>query len=289
MSSMLAESSTGNAAASSPNLAQDTSRATTSRAAKRSTAPSENWDDDFDFTSRASSPARPKDTRRSSKPVPLKRSGSFDSVVSLWDDSPPKPPAPIALLQSKSARLPAALSLSMSPPRHSPSSSSNLPSPVSYGSTPALSPPITSSVPVFDRRSSWARSDQSAGEPAAKNRYLKRNTSASFIAPSHKGQSTSSLSSSSYTNRSTPHLPHKPSREMMPPPALPFGVNRSKSLNKRHSSQTSKEEVRISGIPFSPSQEAMQAADGKKKGFWKRLSGSPSSEQLGETILRRSH
>ncbi|ORX36041.1 hypothetical protein BD324DRAFT_651945 [Kockovaella imperatae] len=235
------------ASSSTPSSSRPSSRS------RRKTA--ENWDDDFEFAlpSKPRPPAikltsQKENEPESSRPTPksaLLGRTSPDSVSS-WSDSPPRSPTRLA-------------------PRHPPisprattSASTDLPRSSSTSEHPLL--PHDVPLPPTVRRRSNSNS---------KTKLIKRHPSASF-API-VNPSTTSLSSLS--NHHNPQLRHAPSAEVMPPPPIP---------SRRPSSRS---QVRVSGIPFSPSQDDMK--EGKKKGFWKRLSGVPN-DSSGQRRRRSS-
>lgn len=244
----------------------------------------ENWDDDFDYgsfkpASKSSTRARPTVTTTSKQ-----GRASPDSIVSSWDDSPPQTSISAHPMTSRArtepptsarvdARAPQLGSL-----RHSPFHTAGLPQPS------VLSPRSQYFEAGVSPDQGLSRSKTSAASPAAtRQKLIKRHPSASVISMAQPDRSTSSLSSTGPLNRSSPHLPQSPSSEIMPPPPLPAGLERRWSKGKQRPARL--DGVRVSSIPFSPSQEAMR--DGERKpGFWKRFSGLPAGDkrcELGST------
>jgi hypothetical protein len=265
--------------ASTPNEASSsTPRQTKTRHARKLTV--ENWDDDFEYIG----PSKPKVASIKSKKDEDSRSGAgraspTGSDVSCWDDSPPQASTCISsrnVTNSRTLSKPSG-GVHLGPPRHSPSHSPGLPSPISKARHRSLAAPPASAPPDMSR----ARSD-STGAAAA--RKLIRHPSASFLFNASPGRSTSSLSLVTGPNRSSPNLPRSPSSEAMPPPALPMMLNRKSSKGKP---KIRSDGVRKSGIPFSPSQEAMREME-RRPSLWKRLSGKGSSEMKGESAWQRS-
>ncbi|WWC86309.1 uncharacterized protein L201_001182 [Kwoniella dendrophila CBS 6074] len=165
------------------------------------------------------------------------------------------------------------------------------------------------------------RSGSTATNNVTKNKLIKRHPSTSFVPiPSHSSSnlalntgltnhSEASLSSVSLINRSSPNLPQNNNQgspslprsisgEQMPPPPLPQTnagsggglLGRARSRSKSKPRPESRQDIRISSIPFSPSRDDMKSAaqtKEKKPGFWKRFSGVPASERNDGTPQHR--
>lgn len=239
----------------------------------------ENWDDDFDYGS--FKPASSSSTRPSTVTAKSKQGrASPDSIVSSWDDSPPQTSHAAHHMATRAKTEPLTQGRldgrapHLGPPRHSPSHTAGLPLPS------ALSPRSQNFDHPTSPESGLSRSSSSAtAATTTRQKLIKRHPSASFIPTAQPDRSTSSLSSSTYANRSSPHLPRSPSSERMPPPPVPLGLGRRKSKGRSKTGRT--DGVRVSNIPFSPSQEAMR--DGERRAsFWKRLSGMPAGDKRGE-------
>ncbi|WVF70510.1 hypothetical protein IAT40_005300 [Kwoniella sp. CBS 6097] len=156
-----------------------------------------------------------------------------------------------------------------------------------------------------------SRSGSTTNGTNTRNKLIKRHPSASFVPIPNRSASSSynlpsstyfpndsdaSLSSISFMIHSSPNLPHPPvpplprstSGEQMPPPPLPsepvpesgLGLGRSRSRSKsKVGNEGKRQDVRVSGIPFSPSRNDMKEQPAKKPGFWKRLSGAPTVDR----------
>lgn len=73
----------------------------------------------------------------------------------------------------------------------------------------------------------------------------------------------------------------------MPPPPVPTGLFRVKSKSRKGKEIAQTDDgVRVSNIPFSPSQDQLGEVE-KKPGFWKRFSGMPM-EKRGELSISPS-
>ncbi|KAK8865978.1 hypothetical protein IAR55_001128 [Kwoniella newhampshirensis] len=203
------------------------------------------------------------------------------------------------------------------PPRLSPSRSKPLPSPSTFP-TSHVSPSSTDAQTIMTSRSHSSsmltspigqqpvlprsRSGSTSTGTVTRNKLVKRHPSTSFIpVPTRSTSATyhdlsASMSFIPSANRSSPNLPHPPpvpplprstSGEQMPPPPLPgpshgLGRSRSRSISKARSG--GRQDVRVYNIPFSPSREDMQDKEvdeekQKRPGFWKRLSGIPTTSR----------
>lgn len=246
----------------------------------------ENWDDDFDYGS--IKPAFTSSTGAAYVVTAESKQGraSPDSIVSSWDDSPPQTALSSHHMVTRAKTEPSALARlegrapHFGPPRHSPSHTAGLPRPS------VLSPRNQQFDINIPPESGLSRSKTNATPAAAgRQKLIKRHPSTSFVVMAQPDRSTSSLSSTAHTNRSSPHLPRSPSSGRMPPPPLPLGLERRKSRGKQKAGRP--DGVRISSIPFSPSQEGIR--DGERKpGFWKRFSGMPAGEKRCELRLTDS-
>lgn len=264
-------------ASSSTQPTSSSTKSTPTRHTRNKTA--ENWDDDFDFIPRSakgssaglSTSTGPDENAPSQATRIPGRSSPTDSIISSWDDSPPRS-APMIPTRSASKASSAGLHLAL--PRHSPSHISALPSPSNSSSSNRH---LASPIPASHDQQPLSRIESNNPSTATGQKLVKRHPSTSFITTSHPSSATSVAS---YANRSSPHLPRMASREAMPPPPLPpAGLQRRKSKGKSRLAGRS-DEVRVSNIPFSPSQEAMREAE-RRPSFWKRLSGAttPTSKR----------
>ncbi|WWC66321.1 uncharacterized protein I206_100222 [Kwoniella pini CBS 10737] len=286
----------------------------------------ENWDDDFEFSlpkkagSSSNSKSRVKDEN-----VPLsttRNESPTEDWDENWDESPPRPlPPPIMTTQHqrKKTSIPPPISIpssssSRGPPRLSPSQTSSLsisPLPTAHSSPqhPLLPSRSHSSAGLSLEQQPRLRSGSTtANGTIARNKLIKRHPSTSFVpilshSSSHvdlSALSEASLRSSNVANRSSPnlppgspYLPRSTSGEQMPPPPLPAGgiLSRARSRSRSKVRPDSKNGVRVSSIPFSPSKEDMTDTEKEKRpGFWKRLSGAPvtaSKQNDGTTQHRR--
>lgn len=243
-------------------------RQTKSRHARKPTV--ENWDDDFEYAGPSKPravPAKPK--KEGNQNVPG-RSSPTESVVSSWDDSPPRstPLASLCVPEHSRSFSKSAGNLHLGPPRHSPSHSPSLPSPISKARHQSLAAPSSFVLPEISRSRSGSTS-------ASVARKLIRHPSTSFLPTTQPGPSTSSLNLVSGSNRSSPHLPRSTSSERMPPPALPMALNREPGKGNQ---KIRNEGVRVSGIPFSSKEETLREIE-RKPSLWKRFSGKGSSER----------
>jgi hypothetical protein len=221
----------------------------------------ENWDDDFEFAAPARK-AKPRhvESRRDS----LRDEGRLspaDSQDGSWGDISP---GPTRLALPHPGR-----STQQTPIEEFPTLS------VFPRTGAGLLPPPDGSPP---------RSRSRSGSDTIRHKLIKRHPSASFASPP-----LGALQPQPQSPIFSRPLPRSDSGERMPPPPLPSGLVRSKSRSKSRSSTIkggSSADVRVSGIPFSPSTEQMRGNDGEKKpGFWKRLSGMPA-ERRGEYPLQ---
>ncbi|OCF73873.1 hypothetical protein I204_05718 [Kwoniella mangroviensis CBS 8886] len=260
----------------------------------RADSPIEDWDENWD-----ESPPRPN----LPQPNLLTKHGGKKSSI----------PPPINIPSSSSTHR-------INPPRLSPSQSADLlisPLPTSFSSPqqpllPSRSHSSLSMGPSPDglqhqqsQHLPRLRSGSTTTSTVTRNKLIKRHPSTSFISipNSHSSsnlalasglsnQSEASLNSMTMLNRSSPNLsqnspslPRSTSGEQMPPPPLPqanggiLGRSRSGSKSKAKTGQ----EVRVSNIPFSPSRDDMQEKGKEKRpGFWKRLSGAPTTGEHNE-------
>lgn len=275
-SAILASSST------QPTSSSSSSKPTSGRHTRKKTA--ENWDDDFEFklpsttAAKSSTGSVPDENAQSSARRIPGRSSPTESIISSWDDSPPRS-APVPMTHTRSNSKTPGVGLHLALPRHSPSQISALPSPSSASSSHRHS--LASPLPPSDQ-AGLSRSGMANPNAGARQKLVKRHPSTSFITTSHPSSSSTSVSSS-YVNRSSPHLPRMTSREAMPPPSIiPSGLERRKSKGKsRLAGRT--DEVRESKIPFSPSQDTMREGE-RRPSLWKRLSGAttPTSKRHPE-------
>ncbi|WVQ97410.1 hypothetical protein IAU59_004523 [Kwoniella sp. CBS 9459] len=295
----------------------------------RSNSPTEDWDEDWDEspprnktrststtsavkTSGLPSPSAKHERKKSSIPPPLTIPPPYSNTQQ------PR------LSPSHTASLPALSPL----PLPTSSSSSQLYQPLLPSrSNSSLGLAAQQADPLIQSHTQpRSRSGSTTTGTVTRNKLIKRHPSASFIPiPSRSASSSfnlpsntffpnesdASLSSTSFINHSSPNLPQAPplpplprstSGEQMPPPPLPsgrlsgeviLGVGRSRSRSKSRSGTHNRQEqeVRVSGIPFSPSRDDMKEQVPKKPGFWKRLSGAPSAPsgdrgELCMTFLR---
>ena len=257
----------------------------------RRKAVDEDWNDDPDYDLR---PCSASSTIKNGQQSRL-RSSPTESWYESWDESPP---GSSKAQLSQLSKAPSPLNLpapTIPPPRLSPSRTSPLP-------TPRFPVPESSSAthqqlvqfaspsvgyaelgaPLSNPKESRSRFPLVA-EKIISNKSVTRHPSRSLLPNSIP------LDSSEYfpLNRSSvsqPHssLPRSDSSEQMPPPSLPIRPPRTQVQSRSASTEI----VRISSIPFSPSQEAMEKkkGDSKRPDLWKRLSGAPStSNKWGES------
>ena len=123
----------------------------------------------------------------------------------------------------------------------------------------------------------------SLADKVISNKFVKRHPSASLV-PDSIPLDPSEYSPLNWSSVSLPYsaLPRSDSSEQMPPPSLPAGLPRIRTPAR----PTSTKFLRISSIPFSPSQEAIEKkkGDSKRPDFWKRLSGAPyTGSKQGES------
>nr|XP_018267236.1 uncharacterized protein I303_01221 [Kwoniella dejecticola CBS 10117]OBR89394.1 hypothetical protein I303_01221 [Kwoniella dejecticola CBS 10117] len=273
----------------------------------------ENWDDDFEFTlpkkAGSSSTSKCKAKDEDTPPSAIRAESSTEDWDENWDESPPRsPPAPVAPAQHqrKKSSIPPPIDIPSSsssriPPRLSPSHPSSLgasPLPTSFSSPQQRLLPSRShsSIGISSGQQPRSRSGSTAATGTiTRNKLIKRHPSSSFVPISSHSSSNIALSTPSETslhsmnlvNRSSPNLPHNSpslprstSGEQMPPPPLPTGgiLGRARSRSKSKARPDSRNDVRISNIPFSPSKDDMKDKHTEKRpGFWKRLSGVPAA------------
>ena len=246
----------------------DTPRQSKTRHARKPIV--ENWDDDFEYAGPSKPKAPSTKSLKSENKLEAGRSSPTESIVSSWNDSPPPSTNLAALHTAAHARY---LSKTLGgphlgPPRHSPSHSPGLPPHLSKARHQSLAAPVSLVAPGMSRSRSGSTSAFAA-------RKLSRHPSTSFLPSPHLGHSASSISLVGNPNRSSPNLPRSSSSERMPPPALPLHLDRRPSKGKP---KIRSDGVRVSGIPFSPSQEALREAE-RRPSLWKRLSSKSTNEK----------
>jgi hypothetical protein len=70
----------------------------------------------------------------------------------------------------------------------------------------------------------------------------------------------------------------------MPPPPVPFGISKVMGRSKSRSQMRGgDDEHDLEGLPMSPSMDDIRGGQGKKRGFWERMSGMPSKSGTGES------
>ena len=296
-------SSVASASSSKPTL----SRPQSSRS-RRKTA--ENWDDDFEFAlparQRPASARAQIETTALSKPSALVpsdphaastskegRASTPESPSSWSDQSPPRSPTVVVARRTKASHL-TPLNIASSPPRASQSRTSGLPTPEPRSASTSASDSFTlPNQPLLPHPDAppipnYRQSPASGSALREHNKLIKRHPSATFTPMTDPDSSLTSLSSQ---NPSSSHLRHAPSTEQMPPPPLPPGAQPASMAGGntgRRPGSRGDGQIRVSNIPFSPSQDDMRS-ERKKKGIWKQLSDvSPeASDGCEPTFLCR--
>lgn len=283
-----------------PVQASPSSTPATPRHRRRKTA--ENWDDDFEFALPTKSAKKPEgrkegtDTWTGTGPSKGEVS-SGSSWEESWDESPPGPSRHSPTQDRRiSSRIPSAISIPHLP-RSSSSQASSLPSPG------ARLPPASKTDSTFGEAASTENGDAIASKDrprsgsSTKSKLVKRHPSSSVISPPSVPQplDRSRLPASPpISNHDRPNsitsprpLPRSDSGERMPPPPVPSMPGRSRSNSKGKARADSRQEVRVSRIPFSPSIEQINTVESRRPSFWKRLSGAPpASPAIGKVGVR---